>query len=217
VCSPEIASGVVGLVAGKITDRYYRPAVVVEVGDEFSRGSARSIKEFDISAALDEVSHLLVRHGGHARAAGFTVETERLPALLETLQDIAHRELDALGDLRPTVTIDAETPLETVDWSLLEQFERLEPTGQGNRQPKMLSRRVRVRDTRKVGGNKHLKLILDSGQDSPVLDAIAFSQADWYDQLPEGTLIDVAYEVQSNEWQGRRQLQLNVVDLRISN
>ena len=216
VCSPDIASGVVGLVAGKLTDRYYRPAVVVEVGEDFSRGSARSIKEFDISVALDEASHLLVRHGGHARAAGFTVETERLPALLDMLQGIAHRELYELGELRPTVTIDAETALENVDWALLEQFERLEPTGQGNRQPRMLSRRARVRDTRKVGGDAHLKLVLDSGPESPVLDAIAFSQADWYDRLPEGAYIDAIYELQSNEWQGRRQLQLNVVDLRLS-
>ena len=176
VSSPEIPSGVVGLVAGKLTDRYYRPAIVVEEGEEFSRGSARSIDEFDISRALDEVSDMLVRHGGHGRAAGFTVETERLAEVIDALQEIASRDLQNLGDLRPTLEIDAETLLEDVDWALLEQFGRLEPTGQENRQPKLLSRGARVRDSRTVGGDKHLKLIVDSGPNTPVLDAIAFSQ-----------------------------------------
>ena len=148
VSSPEIPSGVVGLVAGKLTDRYYRPAIVVEQGEEFSRGSARSIDEFDISRALDEVSDMLVRHGGHGRAAGFTAETERLPDVIDALQEIASRDLQNLGDLRPTLEIDAETLLEDADWALLEQFGRLEPTGQENRQPKLLSRGARVRDAR---------------------------------------------------------------------
>lgn len=216
VSSPDIASGVVGLVAGRLTDRYYRPAIVVEEGDVTSRGSARSIEEFDISSALDEVDDMLVRHGGHGMAAGFTVETNRLPELLEALQEIAVRELQNLGDLRPTLAIDLETSLEDVDWALLEQFGRLEPTGRENRQPKLLSRSVRLRDFRTVGTNKHLKLIVDSGRRTTVLDAIAFSQAHWAPSLEEGALLDIVYELQCNEWQGRKQLQLNVLDLRLS-
>ena len=216
VRSPDIASGIVGLVAGRLTDRYYRPAIVVEEGDAFSRGSARSIEEFDISRALDEVSHLLVRHGGHGRAAGFTVTTDDLPQLLEVLQEIALRELGDLGDLRPSLTIDAETPLADVDWALLEQFHRLEPTGQENRQPVLLSRGVRIREARVVGGGKHLRLIVDSGPQSRVLDAIAFSRGDWAAPLAEYSLVDLVYELQSNEWQGRTRLQLNVQDLRMT-
>ena len=216
VRSPDIPSGVVGLVAGKLTDRYYRPAIVVEEGEEFSRGSARSIEEFDISSALDEVSEMLVRHGGHSRAAGFTVETGLLPDVIDALQEIAQQQLQDFGDLRPTLEIDAETPLGDVNWGLLEQFGRLEPTGQENRQPKLLSRGVRVRDKRTVGANKHLKLVVDSGASTPVLDAIAFSQGDWSGKLFDGALVDLVYEVQANEWQGRTQLQLNVLDMRLA-
>jgi single-stranded-DNA-specific exonuclease len=216
VSSPDIASGVAGLVAGRLTDRYYRPAVVVEEGDPHSRGSARSIEEFDISRALDELSHLLVRHGGHSRAAGFTVETAALTQLMDALQEIALRDLGDLGDLRPTLEIDVETPLADVDWALLEQFERLEPTGQENPQPTLLSRNVRVREARLVGGEKHLRLIVDSGPQSPVLDAIAFSKGDWVHLLPEGAMVDLVFALQSNEWQGRKRLQLNVMDLRLS-
>ena len=217
VCSPDILSGVVGLVAGRLTDHYYRPAIVVEEGESTSRGSARSIEEFDISMALDELSPMLVRHGGHARAAGFTVETPLLPAFIEALQSIARRELADLGELRPSLEIDAETSIADIDWALLEQFQRLEPTGQQNSQPKLLSREARVRDIRTVGGNKHLKLILDSGAQTPVVDAIAFSQGHRADMLSEGALIDVVYELQANEWQGRKQLQLNVLDFRLTN
>ena len=213
VRSPEIVSGVVGLVAGRLVERYYRPAVVVEEGDEECRGSARSIEEFDISRALDELSHLLVRHGGHSRAAGFTVETAELSRFERELRAIAERELGDLGDLRPTLYVDAEATLDEINWGLLEQFARLEPTGHDNPAPLLLSRGVRVREARAVGGGKHLKLIVDSGPSSPVLDGIAFRAGELAHTLAEGSLIDIVYELQANEWQGRQRLQLNVADI----
>lgn len=102
-------SGVVGLVAGRLAEKYYRPAVVIETGSEESRGSCRSITEFHITEALDEVAHLLVRHGGHAQAAGFTVRNENLPQFRQALSDIAARELSG-RELVPTLAIDAELP-----------------------------------------------------------------------------------------------------------
>ncbi len=216
VRSPALVSGVVGLVAGRLTERYYRPAVVVEEGEEECRGSARSIEEFDISRALDELSPLLVRHGGHSRAAGFTVLTANLDRFAAELRAIAERELGDLGELRPTLAVDMEFPLEEVNWGMLEQIARLEPTGQDNPTPTLLSPRVRVREARAVGGGKHLKLILDSGPASQVLDAIAFRQGELARELGEGAAIDIVYELQANEWQGRKRLQLNVVDLRLT-
>lgn len=216
VRSPEIVSGVAGLVAGRLVERYYRPVVVVEEGESESRGSARSIEEFDISRALDELSPLLVRHGGHSRAAGFTVETAKLTAFAFQLREIAERELGDLGDLRPTLYVDAEAPLGEIHWGLLKQFARLEPTGQENPAPVLLSRGVRVRDARSVGNGKHLKLIVDAGPASPVLDAIAFKQGDWAKTLAEGSLIDIVYALEANEWQGRQRLQLNIIDMRLA-
>jgi single-stranded-DNA-specific exonuclease len=212
--SPEMLAGIVGLVAGKLVDRYYRPAVVVEEGPEESRGSARSIAEFDISDALDAVSGYLVRHGGHSRAAGFTVKTANLPALEAELTALADKMLGEREVLRPTLWIDAETKLEELTWGAHGQLARLEPTGYDNPTPRLLCRNVRVRDVRTVGSGKHLRLIVDRDAQSTVLDAVAFQQGAWANQLQVGDLIDIVFQLESNEWQGRKSLQLNVQDLR---
>ncbi|MBM2827393.1 MAG: recJ [Dehalococcoidia bacterium] len=108
--SPDYHSGVVGIVASKLVEAWYRPAVVIEVGPEVSRGSCRSIPEFDIAGALAECHHLFLRYGGHPKAAGFTIPTENIPALREGLTAIAERELGDL-DLASSLDIDAEMPL----------------------------------------------------------------------------------------------------------
>ena len=216
VRSKHIRSGIVGLVAGKLTDRYYRPAVVIEEGPDESRGSARSIREFDISRALDEVAGLLVRHGGHSRAAGFTVRTDTLEAFAEALRAVAHRELATPSFLRPTLDVDLALPAADVNWGLFEQFARLEPTGQDNPPPMLLARRMRVREVRTVGSGKHLKLILDSGPGQPVFDAVAFQQGHRATALADGCVIDAVFTLEVNDFNGRRMLQWNMRDLAAS-
>ncbi len=214
--SPDFLPGIVGLVAGRLASQFYRPAVVIEEGPEESRGSARSIPEFHITQALDQVRHLLVRHGGHSRAAGFTLRTERLPELREALAAIAQEALKDHPDLRPTLWLDAEVALGELTWALQEQLTRLEPTGEGNSPPLFLARGCRVRRLRGVGQGKHLKLTVDAGPGSPALDAIAFHQGAWRSELGPGSRVDLAFQLEVNEWQGRRTLQLNVQDLRPS-
>lgn len=217
VHSPQFVSGIVGLVAGKLMDRFYRPVLVIEEGAQESRGSARSIPEFDISAALDEVGGLLIRHGGHSRAAGFTVATSRLPAFADALHSIAQRELSTQVNLRPTLYVDAVVQLDEINWLIQEQFMRLEPLGQENPYPLLLCRNVRVREARPIGSQKqHMRLIVDSGPNTPVLDAVAFQQGAWVKQLNDGSCLDLLFQVEANEWQGRKRLQLNVQDLRVS-
>lgn len=221
VSSPNFQSGIVGLVAGRLMDRYYRPAIVIEQGDDESRGSARSIAEFDISNALDEVSSLLVRHGGHSRAAGFTVETAKLNDFRAALQSVAARDLAEYDNLRPSLMIDAEVGLNEINWALQEQFARLEPTGQENPTPLLLCKNCRVRDVKSLSGGKHMRLILDSADAKgpkydQVVDAIAFNLGEWINALAEESVIDVVCQVEANEWQGRRRLQLNIQDLRLA-
>ena len=217
VHGPQFAPGIVGLVAGKLMDRFYRPVVVIEEGERESRGSARSIPEFDISAALDEVSPLLMRHGGHSRAAGFTVATDRLPEFAHALQTVAQRDLSTQASLRPTIHVDAVVELDEVNWTIQEQFMRLEPTGQENPSPLLLCRNVRVREARPIGTQKqHMRLIIDAGPNTAVMDAVAFQQGSWVKALNEGSPIDIVFQLEANEWQGRKRLQLNVQDLRIS-
>lgn len=217
VHSPYFATGIVGLVAGKLMDRFYRPVLVIEEGETESRGSARSIPEFDISAALDEIGGLLIRHGGHSRAAGFTVATARLPDFAEALHSVAQRELSTQANLRPSLQVDAVVTLDAINWTIQEQFMRLEPMGQENPAPLLLCRGVRVREARPIGSQKqHMRLIVDAGPNTAVMDAVAFQQGAWAKHLNEGSCVDLVFQVEANEWQGRKRLQLNVQDLRVA-
>ncbi len=210
VASPDYAHGIVGLIASQITEATYRPTAVVHVGDKESRGSARSIPEFDITAALDQCRDLLVRHGGHAMAAGFTVRNAELPALAERLQDIARAQL-ADKELAPTLTIDAEASLGELDWALYEQLQRIEPCGHANERPVLLARDLKVTAYRAVGADgHHLKLSVTDGR--TFFDAIAFRQGRLADQMPPR--VDLAFTLDASEWNEERRLQLNVLDLR---
>ncbi|MCB9423053.1 MAG: single-stranded-DNA-specific exonuclease RecJ [Ardenticatenaceae bacterium] len=216
VGADNFMSGVVGLVASRLAEKYYRPAIILEHGDEESRASCRSIPEFHITDALDEVADLLVRHGGHAQAAGFTILNENLPEFTERVTAIAAAKLDGL-DLQPTVTIDMELDVESIDWALYETLAQLEPTGYANATPVFLSRGVEVTSHRAVGSDgNHLQLRLNSGTGGGYayreLSAIAFRQGAWVNSLPQ--YIDIVYTIGVNEWNGRRSLQLMVQDIR---
>lgn len=211
----DFAPGVVGLVASRLAEKYYRPAIVFEIGPEESRGSCRSIPEFHITEALDETADLLVRHGGHAQAAGLTLLNENLPLFKERMQAIAAVKL-AGRDLVPAITADAEISLDEVDWALQETLAQLEPTGYGNPTPIFLSKNVEVMSHRAVGQEgAHLQMRLSSvngGVTHQLLPAIAFRQGAWADRLPQ--IIDLVYSINVNEWNGRRNLQLMVQDIR---
>jgi len=211
VASPDFLPGVVGLAASRLTETYYRPSVVVELGEEESRGSCRSIPEFDISAALDQCSDLLIRYGGHRAAAGFTVASHKLQVLARRLKALAAKELDGV-DLRPLLEIDLDLPLEEVDWATHALLQQLEPCGMQNPQPVLVSHGVEVRDRRVIGSERtHLKLGLRDGA-GIFWDAVFFRHGHLLDQLPGR--VDVAYTLEANVWNGEKRLQLNVQDLR---
>jgi single-stranded-DNA-specific exonuclease len=206
----EFLPGIVGLVAGRLCEEFYVPAVVIEMSDDESRGSCRSIPEFNITHALDQCADLLVRHGGHAQAAGFTVRNENLPVLRARMIEIASEAL-AGQDLRPTLDIDAEVPFDYLTMNLAQELERLEPTGAKNDAPVFLTRRLYVADYRRVGQEgRHLKLRLAQGPHQ--IDAIGFKQGEWAERIP--AYIDAVYHLEINEWNGNIKLQLNVQDLR---
>jgi single-stranded-DNA-specific exonuclease len=207
-------SGIVGLAASRLTEKYYRPSVVVELGEEKSRGSCRSIPEFDITGALDLCADLLIRHGGHKAAAGFSVATRSLDTLRQRLQAIATEKL-AGKELRPTVTIDAEIHLEEVNWATHALLSQIEPCGVENPQPVLLSTGIAVRGRRAIGKEgKHLKLTLSDGRGA-AWDAIYFRAGHLVSEIPGQ--VDAAYTLEANEWNHRKRLQLNVQDLRATN
>lgn len=209
--SGDFKAGIVGLVAGRLTEEYSRPTVIMEVGETESRASCRSIPQFDITHALDQCADLLVRHGGHAQAAGFTVANTNIPALKAKLMQLADDSLSG-QDLRPILEIDVEVDARTLSEKLVYELSRLEPTGYHSSPPVLMTPNLRVLESRTVGKEgHHLKLKLArAGQ--PPLDAIGFGLGDWVDNMPER--IDVAYQLEMNEWNGNRSLQLNVQDIR---
>lgn len=210
IAAPDFRAGVVGLVASRLVEEFYCPVVIVEQGEETSRGSARSIPEFHITRALDTCADLLLQHGGHALAAGFTARTSDLPTLKARLLERAAAELAGV-ERAPSLAIDAEVPLREMSWQLWQELQRLQPFGEGNAEPLFLSRGAQVRRYRTVGTDgAHLKLLLSDGH--LVWDAIAFWQGEWADRLTNS--VDIVYNLQLNEWNGQRRLQLNVRDLR---
>lgn len=209
--SDAFPQGVVGLAASRLLDEFYRPAVVVAVEGDLSKGSARSIPEFHITEALDGLSEFLVRHGGHAAAAGFTVRTESLEAFSDRLQALARERLEGVV-LSPVLNADATVGLEGLDEAFYAALERLQPFGYGNPEPVWISRRVRVRQARAVGAEgQHLKLGLEDASGRR-WDAIAFRQGHWFGRLADW--IDIAFVLEMNTWNGMTNLQLNIQDLR---
>lgn len=204
-------SGVVGLAASRLTESYYRPSIVAAKGTEETRGSCRSIPEFHITDALDQCADLLVRHGGHAAAAGFTVKNENLPALVERLKAIAKEKLSH-EELRPTVAADAEVSLVDIRPDLYEKCLRfLEPTGYGNREASFVARNVKVKSSRTVGADaKHLKLVLED-ENKFTHDAIGFKLGDWHKNMPPR--VDILFTYETNEYNGRVSYQLNLKDV----
>jgi single-stranded-DNA-specific exonuclease len=208
----DFNSGVIGLAASRLADTYYRPAIVASRGDEETRGSCRSIPEFHITDALDKCSDLLVRHGGHAAAAGFTVRNENLAELVTRIKSIAADQLSNT-DLKPTVTADAEVSLVDVRPELFEKcLKYLEPTGYGNPNAAFVARNVKVKSSRTIGADaKHLKLLLED-DDGYTHDAIGFRFGEWQKKMPPRVDILFTYEV--NEYNGRIGYQLNLKDLK---
>ncbi|HVN56107.1 MAG TPA: single-stranded-DNA-specific exonuclease RecJ [Anaerolineaceae bacterium] len=210
---PGFSQGIVGLAASRLAELYYRPAIVAYRNEEITRGSCRSIPGFHITEALDQCSELLIRHGGHAAAAGFTVRNENLPELITRMQAMAAQQLGDLSQLRRTLDADLEIPLSDLNFKMLNYLDLIQPTGYGNLEPVFVSRNLEVRNHRTVGKEKqHLKLWVSDGKAS--INAIAFRLGHLDGQLPH--FVDLMYTFERNEYNGMIDLQLNVRDLRPS-
>ncbi len=218
-------AGLVGLVAGRITEKYHRPSVVMTEAQGRIVGSGRSLPEFNITKALQKLEQFLDRFGGHSQACGFTLKSEvDLEKFQTEFKKIAKEELGA-RDLTPIFTIDAKLNLKEINWDLFRELERFEPFGEANPKPLFLVEGARVEEIRTVGkDNKHLKMKLTQsvGQTKKSIDVIAFCFADpeftgtdWCEVVKPGSLIDLICEVNKNEWNGYQELQLEMLDLRL--
>lgn len=214
LASPEWHAGVIGIVAGRLAERYGRPALMIAVSKDgaVGHGSGRSIPGFALHEALRACAEDLLSHGGHAAAAGFKLPYHRVDAFRERFCDYAARHFPN-GPPAPTLTMDAELPLSALTVGLLDALNRLEPYGAGNPRPIFMAGPVQVSgEPRKVGkGERHVQFRVR--QDTTTHQAIAFNMADRIEELlsADGACC-IAFTPSINEWQGRRSVQLEIRD-----
>ncbi len=205
----DYPAGILGLVAGKLADEFYRPSIVIRIGEQFSTASCRSIPEFNIILAISECRSFLSHFGGHSQAAGFTLPTKNLPRLSERLSELAATQLAGL-ELCPRLDIDAQVTLSTLSGNTFQTIQKLAPFGKGNPLPTFLSRQVKVADCRLMGNNgAHLRLKLE--QDNIGWDAVAFGLGNRLSEVHSA--IDIVYNLELDQWRGQERLRLNILDL----
>jgi single-stranded-DNA-specific exonuclease len=209
-------NGVVGLVAGKICEEFFRPTFILSRGKNEIAGSARSIMQFNVIKAIEECRDLLLEYGGHKQAAGIALKNENLEKFVAKMRGIADKKLKA-EDLIPQIKIDAKLNLENVSWKLYEDLQNFEPCGFANLKPNFMAQSVKVCDIQLVGYDRqHLKLRLASTKNNTKnFAAIGFNQVNKvFQKIKVGDLIDLVFEISVNIWNGQKNLELKVVDFR---
>jgi single-stranded-DNA-specific exonuclease len=200
--------GVIGLVAGRLADEFYKPAIIINVGPELCQGSCRSIPEFNVTAVLEECHNLLTTFGGHPLAAGFTVTRQNLAQLQERITRLATEQLGHL-ELRPEIVIDADVPLSTLAGDTFNVIQKLSPFGRGNPQPAFLTRQVEVIECRKFG-NQGEWLRLKLRQGNVTWQAVDFKSRKTKKEIP--SYIDIVYNLERSRWNGQEVISLNLRD-----
>ncbi len=210
--------GVIGLVAGRLVEEFYRPSIVLSIGQTHSKASARSVGGFNIIEFIRSASEHLVDVGGHPMAAGFTVETTKISLLQKTLEELADSTLTS-DLLMRKLRIDCEIPLTYVNKDFYTALQKLSPFGMGNPEPTFVSRNVVIEDMRFVGReSKHIKFRFieaqPAGSTHEFFDAIAFGMGERAGEFHVGNSVDVVYTVDINKWNGNTILQLKVKDIK---
>jgi len=207
--------GIIGLVAGKLVETYYRPAIVISEGEGISKGSVRSIRGFDIISFLRNHSSFLVDVGGHPMAAGFTIETKNIQKFTKEVENAAKSEIDASLFVQ-TMTIDIELLMTDIGSSLYDRIREFAPFGLGNPEPLFATKDVTVESFRLIGAKQnHLKLKLSHPSVKIPFEAVAFGKGELYGKLRQGAPIDIAYTIDKNDWNGKTSLQLKLRDIQM--
>jgi len=217
--SPDWPIGLIGLIAGKIKDKYCQPAIIYHQQGELIHASCRSIPQLDLMEILNQTSDLFEDFGGHKGAAGFQIKKKNLEKTKKLLTQLVEKKLKD-QELNPCLDIDFELSLADINWHNYDQIELFAPFGKANSKPIFLIRKVEISDLRVVGNNgKHLKMELllfdkDSNK-AKNFNAIAFGFGDKEPILKKGQLVDVIFEMIVNQWNGHRGLEIKIVDLRL--
>jgi single-stranded-DNA-specific exonuclease len=202
--------GIVGLVAGRLAEKYSRPVIILQDFGDYLVASARSIKSFNIIETLAKFSSYLEHYGGHAQAAGFNIKKENLAEFIKEIQKYADEKLTSC-DLQSFLEIDCEIKPSELNWNTIEFIESLEPFGIANEKPMFVLKKAEVNEARNVGKDeKHLTLsITMEGQN---LRGIAFNMGEFVDYARKHRSLDIVFQLERNEWKGRESIQMKIVD-----
>jgi single-stranded-DNA-specific exonuclease len=205
--SPKWHEGVIGLIASNVLEKYYRPVIVMNESDGQLKGSARSIPSFHITQFFTELKEYFLNFGGHAGAAGFTLEKKKLEKFIKTAEKLAGKKIKD-SDLEKKVEVDIKIPVSVHSLQLAKAIESLKPFGIGNSQPTFASE-VEIVSAKLLGKtNDHLKLsVKDPTGDGCPIEMVAFKKGNLFDSLSRGQKIMIIYQLDINRWNGKETLQ----------
>lgn len=208
--------GVIGIVASRCIEKYYRPTIILTESNGKAAGSARSVKGFSVYDALEQCSEVLEQFGGHKYAAGMTLPLENVASFQQKFEEVVASTIPE-ELLIPEIEIDNELKLSDIDGKFYRILEQFAPFGPENMKPVFLSKNVRVKGAPRIVGNNHLKVAFFNEENpSVVFDAIGFNLGEKLELLRNDYLIDIVFTIEENEWNGNVTLQLNLKDLKKS-
>lgn len=208
VAGEEWHPGVIGIVASRLVEEFYKPTLVISIHDGVGKGSCRSIDGFNIYDALKSCEDILLQFGGHSAAAGFSIDANRIDELRDRLTKYC-KEVVTAEEYIPVVAIDAELPVDDIDVDIIDRISDLEPYGMANSTPVFAIMEATVQDIMLMGQLKnHCKVIFETSNGT--LDAIAWNRPDLFKSIFVGTVVKVAFSLQKNEWQGMVSPQLMI-------
>lgn len=205
--------GVIGIVASRCIEKYYRPTIILTESNGMATGSARSVNGFDIYKAISECSDLLEQFGGHMYAAGLTMEIDKVEAFKEKFEQIVSEKISE-EQLTPRIEIDSVIDLKDINFKFFNVLEQMAPFGPGNMQPVFVTHQLHVSGRPRILKDQHLKFYVKQNDEDETMEAIGFGHAEYYDLVASGMRFSMAYYIEENNYLGNKSLQLRVIDLR---
>lgn len=208
----EWHKGVIGIVASRLIEKYYRPTIVLTESNGMAAGSARSVEGFDLYHAIEECSDLLEQYGGHTHAAGLTLRVENVPKFIEKFESIVVKNIETRS-LTPEIEYDSEIPFRVITPKFFSVLKQFAPFGPGNASPIFMTRNVWDVGDVTIVGNNHLRMSLTHEEGGRIYKAIGFGLGEYYDKVSQGISFDICYYIEENHFNGHVNLQLNIKDI----
>jgi len=215
----EWPTGIIGLISGKLKEKYQKPSIVMSRNNDEATGSGRSIKEFNLIESMQEIDSYFLKFGGHPMAAGFSLKDSSKIEEFQNALIEKYKEKTKGIEIIPTINIDAEIDLENVNWELYDVLDKFKPFGQANERPSYLAKGLTITSLMPLGKDKkHLRIMVKHNTPK-IRKTIGWSLCDgndtnWCNELKVGDKIDIIFEMEVNEWNGNREIQLTIKDLR---